>query len=157
MKKNLKKNGFTLIEMVLVIGLFMIVMSSTALVFSNFVVKQELNDNVQRLTHNLRKAQANALIRAKDSKWGVFFDDTEGQEKFVFFKGSSFGEDQDYDQVVELSKGVDFGSIALNGGSDEVVFNKETGETDDFGSIEIEDDNGSYTISINSLGQIEVN
>lgn len=48
-----------------------------------------------------------------------------------------------------------FETVELNDDSDEIVFEKVTGETDDYGTVVVKvKENDGFTLTINSLGQI---
>lgn len=160
MKDLRKSKGFSLIELILVIGILASITAGATLTLSSFLNRNQLDEYAQSIVHNLRKAQSNSMMRIKDDQWGVYFYDDSGgaNQEFIFFKGSTYGEDSTHDDTYELPDSLSFSSITINGGDgDEVVFSKVNGETVNDGSIEISSVNGSsYTISINLIGQIEI-
>lgn len=151
----MNKKAFTILEMLLVVAILAITASAAIFSLTNFIQATQLDNKRDEVIQVLRKAQSNATMRVKDSQWGVYFD-VKNQE-FTFFKGSSYGVDTTYDQTYTFPGNVLLQNISLNGGGDEVIFKKVTGETDHYGSLEIVDATpAKYTITINSLGQIEV-
>jgi prepilin-type N-terminal cleavage/methylation domain-containing protein len=158
LKEN--KKGFTLIELIVVISIFVIMSGTIGMSLSSFISKNQLETSTQQIVQVLRRAQSYSMMRIKDDQWGVYFDDDGGgpNQSFTFFKGSTYGVDTSYDDVYELENNLSFSNINLFGGGDEVVFSKVTGETSQAGFIDLAESAGNfYMITINDLGQIEVN
>lgn len=156
MRKFKSKSGLTTIELLLTVFILAIVMTASTVSLSSFLVNSQLDNKTDDLVQDLRTAQANSVMRVKDSQWGVYLD-AEG-DSFTFFKGSSYASrDQNYDLVTELPGLIDLMDVALNGGVSEVVFEKVTGETDNYGTLVVSEDvDNQYTITINAMGQIEM-
>ena len=150
------KKGLTTIELMISVAILAMVMGASALSLSAFIANSHLDNRTDDLVQNLRKAQANSIMRVKDSSWGVYFD--ADNDAFTFFKGDSYASrDASYDALYELPALLDLKNVSLNGGVSEVVFEKVTGETDNYGSLEIyEKEPNTHVITINSLGQIDV-
>ncbi|MFC1655328.1 prepilin-type N-terminal cleavage/methylation domain-containing protein [Patescibacteria group bacterium] len=159
--KNHKKNGFTIIELLLVIALTVIIFSGVFAVQGRFLVNTYLDTNTEQIVQQLRLAQMRSISKFKDSEWGVYFDeDVDGNDdKFVLFKGSNYeNRDQSYDIITNLPDSIALSSINLTGGTDYIVFNKVTGATKNSGSIQIFDNQeGVNTILINGKGLTGVN
>ena len=163
-KKILKtQKGFTLIELLIVIGIIVVTVSAVFTVQGRFLVDTYLDTNTDQIVQDLRLAQMRSITRFKDSPWGVYFDeDVSGNnDKFVFFNGSNYvSRDSSYDIEADLPNSIEFGNINFNGGTDYIVFDKVTGETSNYGSIELMDTQGGgniNVISINSKGVISNN
>ncbi|MDP4008576.1 MAG: prepilin-type N-terminal cleavage/methylation domain-containing protein [Candidatus Peregrinibacteria bacterium] len=152
----MKKKGFTLLELILVIAIFSIVVGGTILSLSSFFAKSQLTDHSKQIVNSLRKAQSNSMMRVKVSQWGVNFDS--GGGVVTFFQGASYSaRDTNYDQAQTLPPSLSLNNISFDSGGTEVVFTKVNGETDDFGSLQVQGDIDNYTITINKFGQIEIN
>ncbi len=147
--------SFTLIETLLVMAIFSILIAMAFPVLRLFLTTNYLNISTTEIIQVLRQAQANAINGAGDSKWGIFFDTS--NNKFIFFKGDNFLDRvQSYDLATELPKSVGIKNINLSGGASEIVFEKTSGKTDQYGSLTISGLN--YTtknIVINEYGVIE--
>ncbi len=160
MNKINHKQGFTLVELIVVMAIFATISGVVTVSLSNFLAASSLENTVKQLVQNIRKAQSYSMMRVKDDQWGVYFDDNGGGagQSFTFFKGSNYGLDASYDDVHELPDNLSFSNISFNGGGNEIVFEKVIGETINTGSIDVLQSNGSaYTITINTLGQLEIN
>ncbi|MBU2524838.1 prepilin-type N-terminal cleavage/methylation domain-containing protein [Patescibacteria group bacterium] len=158
MKKTKKIiQGFTIVELIIVISIFAILVGTVFYNFGDFFSNQQLKTYGQDMVQSLRKAQSNATMRINDSQWGVGFVDTANQ--FIFFKGDNFAiRDSNYDEVHEFPDILSFENISLNGGGNTVIFSRVSGETTNYGSLDFQlDSTKKYTININQLGQIEIN
>lgn len=160
--KNKKTNkGFTIIELLIIIGLAIILFSSVFAVQGRFLVDTYLDSNTKQIVQNLRLAQMRSITKFKDSEWGVYFDENvEGNDdKFVLFKGSTYEtRDPSYDIVTNLPDSIALSGINLNGDTNFITFSKVTGETSNYGSIQIFDSQeGINTILINEKGLVGIN
>lgn len=157
MKNIATKKGVTLIEIILVIAVLVIVVSGTFTIFSSFITNTYVDDTAQEIIYALRKANTNTIARFYDLRWGVYFNDT--ASSFTFFAGDNYAaRNIQYDAVTNLPASVTFSQISFNGGGKEVVFRKIAGDTTQYGSLKVRSTGGQErTITINQLGQIEIN
>jgi len=111
--------SFTLVEILLVIGIFAILISFLVPIGLNFYTSQQLETISQEMVQTLRRAQLKAMAVELDSSFGVYL--TAG--KYILFKGDSYlTRDSLYDEVFNLP-----GIINISGLS-EVVFLKPEGK-----------------------------
>jgi prepilin-type N-terminal cleavage/methylation domain-containing protein len=119
------KSGFTLIEVLIVLGLIAILSTMVVMYSVTFYGNTLLQEDSEYVLNALRKARSYAITGKEDSDWGVKF--IEAEDKYVVFKGNRYTErDTDYDLEFEIvsSYQIDF---------DEVVFQKTTGTPQVFG------------------------
>lgn len=110
--------GFTLIEILLVVGILMILAILTLPITFDFYRSQQLNTHAQELTQTLRRAQLKAMSVESGSSFGVYLTD----DNYTLFKGPSFASrDVQYDEVFDLPR------IIAVSGIKEVVFSKFEG------------------------------
>ncbi len=123
---KIKNNkGFTLVEILIVLGLIAILSTMVVMYSVTFYGNTLLQEDSEYVLNALRKARSYALTGKEDSDWGVKF--IEAEDKYVVFKGSRYTErDTDYDLEFDIvsSYQIDF---------DEVVFEKTTGTPQIFG------------------------
>lgn len=157
-----KKNpGITLIELIVVIGIFGILLSAVSWSLSGFMNANQLNIHTEQLVHQLRTAQSHARLNLKDAHWGIHLDHNDGgpHGSYTFFKGETFGADPEFDMEFPLPRSVRLTSLNIEGDSDSIVFEKNSGTTHTTGSFVVynhNDPDTHYTISINALGRVEL-
>ena len=138
--------GFSLVELLIVIGGTIIIVALTLPVGVNFYRSQIVAETRDDILLTIRKAQFQAGQQKNDSSFGVkFFPDS-----YVLFQGSSYGaritsEDENF----SLANGVSVSGI------DELVFAKTSGLPDTIGTINITFGSDTYKINVNSQGKIE--
>ncbi len=161
MKDLSKKKGFTLIELLIVIGVFVIIIATVLNIQGGILADTYLDTNTEQIAQTLRLGQMRSITRVNDSQWGVYFDEDIGgtNDQFVLFNGTTYAaRDASYDIVTELPNIISLSAISLNGGGDDVVFEKLSGDSFTYGSILISDNLGnSNTIFVNAKGLIAIN
>jgi prepilin-type N-terminal cleavage/methylation domain-containing protein len=158
--KNFCKNksGFTILELMIVISILAIVSLFVFTSQTQTISNAYLVSNANQIAQMLRVSQMKSVSSYLGSQWGLYFEDNNGivKDKFIMFKGSSYsGRDVDYDIVSELPLSLTFTNVSFNDVVTYVVFDKLSGNTSNFGSLQLVDSNGeTRTISINSRGII---
>ncbi|MBI4992268.1 MAG: prepilin-type N-terminal cleavage/methylation domain-containing protein [Candidatus Harrisonbacteria bacterium] len=148
-----KQNGFTVVEVLIAIAVVSVLASLSVAYFNSFLARNELQNESLKVVDSLRRARGQSMARQEDSQWGVHFE----SNKYVLFKGSSYSAADSYNEEITLPDVLTISTINLNGGGSDVVFNKITGETLNFGTTTIQNDlNESKNIVINSYGTIEI-
>jgi len=111
-------NSFTIIELLIVIGIIAILASFSFLFGLDFYKSQQLESQAQTILQTLRRAQLKAMAVELDSSFGVYLTN----HNYTLFKGNSYStRDPLYDEVFDLPE------IINVGGLDEVVFLKFEG------------------------------
>ena len=139
--------GFTLLEILLVIGIISILLVFTVPVSLDFYKSQQLETQTQSIIQTLRRAQSKAMSIELDSSFGVYF----GVSNYTLFKGSSYsgpGRDLQYDEIFDFP-----GLINLTGLS-EIVFSKFEGKPNVTGNVILTINSDTRTININEMGRI---
>jgi prepilin-type N-terminal cleavage/methylation domain-containing protein len=145
--KRQARNGFTLIEIMLVVVIMIIVGSISVPVYQSFQVTNNLDVAAYTITQTLRRAQVLSQSGAGNSVWGVHI--TNGSA--TLFKGANFeARDATLDEVAEISNNITPSGIA------DVVFLSLSGEPQTTGNITLTTSNNeTKNISINAKGMIE--
>lgn len=81
--------AFTLIELVVVLGVLSWLGFFFIPVFSSFLAGQNLRQSSQEMISVLKTTQGRALAGREGSSWGVYFPTPSGSN-FVLFRGSSY-------------------------------------------------------------------
>lgn len=137
--------GFSLTELLLVIGLLLLLFSFAAPVGMNFYrnrVSQELSI---KILSNLRQAQNQAFYQKDDSAYGIEFR----SDSYVLFKGTNYTEGDSSNQVFDLPDNAEVTGI------DEIVFSKMDGVSS-AETLEVTRFGETDELSINKEGKIEL-
>ena len=104
--------GFTLLEILIVVGILVMAMGLSLPFFSSFQTGTDLRTNNDFLAQSLRLAQIRAITGYQGSNWGIYLDDS--QKKFIVYAGLNYASRVDgldletsYGQAFSLS--ADFG------------------------------------------------
>jgi prepilin-type N-terminal cleavage/methylation domain-containing protein len=150
-----KEKGFTLIEILIVVGLLGILFAfvSTPLVsFYRKVVFQGTTENIMAMMDEARKS---TLSSYNSSQYGVHFEPTSA----TLFTGATYVVGDSTNDVYELSNAIEISDITFNGGGSDIVFERITGETNEYGSITITslvNSTSEKTINIFQSGLVEI-
>jgi type II secretory pathway pseudopilin PulG len=150
----MKTPAITFLEIVLVIGIFMILMSATVPQIARQFFSNELEVGAQELVKNLRKAQAQATTQVRDSSWGLHLDTA--ADTYTIFAGDDYASRVlGLDLEVSLPSSVGFQSVTFT----DVIFDQVTGATSNPGDIilDSESESETRTITVNALGNVESN
>jgi type II secretory pathway pseudopilin PulG len=151
------KKGYTLIEMMPVIVISIIIAAAAFTLQGKFMVNAYLDSDSEAVVQKLRVAQTRSMTGIENSEWGVYFDNAE--DKVVLFKGSNYStRDTAFDEETEFKSSIDLSFVSLNGGGDEVIFERVSGITTQHGSVEISNNiSEANTISISPEGTVDLN
>ncbi len=144
---NCSAQGFTLLEVVLVIGIMGVLVVLTATSISRFQQKNDLDLAVTSATDALRLAEERARAVDGDARWGVSF----ATGSVTIFRGSSFaGRDSAYDEVTTLSDSI------VASGTKEYVFARLAATTTNVGTTTWihQGINESRDVGVNAKGTI---
>lgn len=148
--------GVSLIELLVALAIAALLVVVAAGGFSAFRRTQELNTAAENVTSALNEARARTLSSEGPSQYGVHFT----ASKAVLFKGTVFvaGDPSNKDYV--WSSMVIASGWALNGGGADVVFERLTGETAQYGTVTFRaagDPSDTKTVTVNRSGVINRN
>ena len=142
---NNRSSGFTIIEILLVIGIIGIIAVMTMFVNLDFYKTYDFQSEKGKVISLLEKARSQSLNNINDSKHGVYFDSS----NYTLFEGNDYGSRiQSKDQVFPAN------SRLSHSGLSEVVFGRLTGDTTG-GTITLTDGVHSVTLSLNNEGRID--
>lgn len=145
-KKN-TKNGFTLIEMLLVVALIVAIGTISAPVYQLLQVKNNLTVATYTIAQTLRRAQILSQSGMGDTTWGVHIV----SGSVTLFKGASYaGRDTTTDEIFDVPTNITLGGIS------DIIFSKLSGEPQSYGDITLTSlNNDTKTITINAKGALE--
>ncbi len=123
--------GFTLIEVIVVVAVTAIIATIIVKSYSLFNIKVSLESDVGRVATALYRARADTIVGRGGLQYGVHFD----SNKAVLFQGASYSSGASTNKNFPFSTRVSITSVSLSGGGNEVIFDKLTGTTVNFGTI----------------------
>jgi prepilin-type N-terminal cleavage/methylation domain-containing protein len=145
--------GFTLIEVLITIGIFIILTSIVMSTFFLYRKNQSLSLDTQTVATILRQARSQTLSYKNSSVYGVHFNTTD----VVLFAGSSYDPSSPTNESYLLNYSDTIVTVTLTGGGSDVIFQRLTGETSQDGSIVISAPGLSQTktVTIYKTGLVE--
>ncbi len=150
-------NGFTLIEILVVISIFFIFL---ALLITPFILlnrEQALTGSTLIVKSALSEARSKTISSENDTRYGVHFE--EGENVIVLFRGPSYSSGDPDNVNVPLHAYIRIDSVDLAGSASSVLFNRLSGATAQAGEIILVEgtgDDAKYkTITIFSTGVVE--
>lgn len=139
------KYGFSLIELILVIGLLMIIMVTATVFNSRWYLQNNLDSAKNILISSIRKAQSYSISKKNGLTWGVCLT---GQT-IRMFGGScaspTIKDDYNLPANINIS------------GLSNITFSPFRGEPNSAQSINLSGNNKTFNLIINSAGGISVN
>lgn len=142
--------GFTLIEILIVVGISALLLSLGVMSLYGFHSSQTVDNEARRLVSVLKSAQEKSIGQDGDSRWGVSFVVTPGSYSYSLFREIPFLETEFHDLKPALTMTItDIGSS--------VLFTKATGKPVPAGNIELSDGNpaNTKTVTISPQGKID--
>lgn len=157
MKKAL---GFTLVEILLVMGLFAVLASFITINLIRPQTKASVDTTINTLAADLKEAQLKAMIGDSEGQltaqtYGIFFS----SNSYTIFRGTIYNPADTSNFVINLDSTETLGNTFSG---NQVVFARRSGEVASFingsNTITISDNGGnSKTITINNLGVLSIN
>lgn len=148
--------GFTLVELLIVLGLFTVVFALTNISLSSMIARSNSQEFAQTLMSDLSRQQSRAMTgetaAGSAASYGVQLEPTH----YTLFEGSVFSVDSPTNTVVTLPSDLVFESIALP--QQQLVFSEDSGEVAEFEQTQSSwvlrntTTNTSQTFQVNKLG-----
>lgn len=152
----LSKNGFTLIEILIVIGILTLLVAGAVPGFQYFQRQRDLGSGADGIMAALRLARSKTLASQNDSPWGVYFFTSTAPNGYILFNGASYGTRvPSFDETHLLPASVAIAQISLSIGQ-EIVFTRLSGNASSSGSVVLKLANEpakTKTVYISSSGQ----
>ena len=131
----LTKNGFSLLEILLVLGILVILVAAVSSSFISYQVVVEADEEANRIRSMLRSAQGKAINLEDNSQWGVHFSNpVAGSPLYELFAGASYP--GTIKETTYLSSRLMFINPAVNSTQD-IMFQKRSGKSTNSATIVI--------------------
>ena len=156
--KTINNRGINLLEIIVVIGIIALISAITIPNLSAFKKQQALKNTTEDIVSLLNEARNSTISSKNSTNYGVHFE----EDQASMFSGTAFTSNSsekqiDFDQAVMIEKDTD---VNLSGGGDDIIFERLTGNTTNYGTITIRlvsDASKIRTITASSIGIISVN
>ena len=125
------QSGLTIIEIMIAVSVVVVLAALSFQVFNVFIKRQALDKDTQKIVSMLKEARSATLASRSNSVYGVHFVAT----RTVMFKGTVFIESDSNNRELSLNPRVQITVTNLNGGGSDIIFDRLTGATDQYGSI----------------------
>jgi prepilin-type N-terminal cleavage/methylation domain-containing protein len=148
--------GFTLVELLIVITISLIVLAVAVPIYGNLQGSAQINDVTSGITQAVRTARERSINRLDNSSHGVYIDIAVGDDSYILYQGDSYAtRDSSYDRSTPLDSVITLSTTLT---ANDINFSKGLGVPNNSGTITITHDvNGSETITINSIGSVDLN
>lgn len=146
--------GISIIEIIIILAVISIILGIVVINFTSFKEEQALNSAINESASLINEARSKTLSSKDFSQYGIHFE----QAKITLFKGTNYNSSDPNNIDYIFSSLLEISNISLNGGGNEIIFQKITGKIDQFGSITYRVKNNPSklkTITIKSTGIID--
>ena len=140
-----KNRGVSFIEVILIVGLFAVVGTSSTPFFSHFLLRNNVDTTTQTVINVIRKAQNYSMNQKSGATWGACV--TGGSIRL--FSGSCIA--PTFRQDTPVPPGVTVSGLTS------VTFSKLRGEPSSSVTITVSSSLKSKTVSVNSAGGMDTN
>jgi len=140
-----KSGGFTLLELILVIGIAILLFNVSTSSFNTYKIHSNLSLAVGGVVEAIRLAQSSSQSGKGDSKWGVEIL----SNQVVVFKGNSYAS-----RVISADEPLNFSNGIIPSGLTEIVFEKISGVTTNIGTITLTGGSEIKNLIINAKGTV---
>lgn len=126
-------SGFTLVEIVFALGIFVLVAATVFSPLSQFRERKTLDASVEVVLAAFSRAHFDTISSLNDKQYGVHLD----ADQIVYFIGPTYVAGDPGNNAYVFSSVIEIGAVALSGGGNDVLFKQLTGATDQSGTFEV--------------------
>ena len=148
------KTGFTIIELLVVVATSAVLLAISAGVFLTINKRGDVDSEARKLKSVLNLARNQTVASEGSQSFGVHIDDS--LNEYILFPGSSFDSIHPDNETFTLPSQISISSVELNGGGNDVIFNRLTGSTVQYGHIILESLEKPTTICLSESGSIYI-
>lgn len=146
----MQKNGFTLIEILIVLAVIGLLIAVVALPLNQFRNNQALQNSTNSIISVLNDARAKTLAGLDNTNYSVAVF----SNKLVLFKGQTYNSADSTNENYFFDTGIT-ASWSLSGGGNIISFNRLEGSTSQSGTITIQLSSGlTQVVTISNLGTV---
>ena len=125
------KRGFSLLEMLIVIAIMTIILAVIIIPLSSLRNRQALNSGAEELVSLISQARSKTIAAVAGANHGVHLNVDDN--KAELFQGDSYPGTTI--QILAINPALTLSDISLDSGGDDIIFEKISGTTGQFGSL----------------------
>jgi len=147
------ESGITVIEVLLVVAILGMLTSLIIPPFANFRKKKVIDAEAEAVMELIARARMDTLASRDDTEYGIHLD----SDSVTYFVGAAYDPMAPTNVTHEVISLVTLGNISLAGGGSDIVFDRLTGTTGEFGTFQLtfaSDADVFATITVSSTGTI---
>lgn len=157
MKKIFRKNGISVLEVIITISIIVALSAFVIPKLSDFRKEQLIKNTIEDVVSLLNRAKIDSSSSLDSSNYSIYFEN----DKITYFKGVNFDVNDPLNQTIIFDNDIrikEDGGINLNGGGNILTFPRLTGDVIGYGTIilELTDSSKQKIININKLGSIDI-
>ena len=145
------KRAFTLLELILVIGIITILSVAGVGSYRGFGKSSQIKSSAQIITEDLKYAQSKAMIGSGGYKWGIHFVNSGTQNYYETFSTQTTYANGTTTATTTLSDKIIFSDPS--GASKDIIFSKISGNTTAT-SVSITSEGLTKTINVSAIGTV---
>jgi prepilin-type N-terminal cleavage/methylation domain-containing protein len=147
------RKGFSLTEMVITVSLFLMLAGVGVGAYYQYYQTSLVNSDVDKALTLIKFTRFKALKNATNDNYGIHID--LGTNSLTGFRGTYSPVDTQNDAVkLEQLRITQLNLQPVTGVTNEIIFAKQTGKTQNTGAFTISNNNFSYIFTINAQGVI---
>ncbi len=146
------RGGFTIVELLIVIGILVIICGIVVSAFTKFNRVESVNKDTETVLETLRLARNQTLAAKNDTQYGVRF----ASSSVILFSGASYVPGAASNQTYFLHAGDTVLSLQFVGATSSILFQRLTGAAASYGTATISSKttSSSDSVIISSTGRI---
>ncbi len=148
--------GVTLIELLVSIAIFAAIATFSTYIYLSYYINKTLDATAESVHAAFSRAFLDTIGSKNDAQYGVHV----AMNGVTVFTGTTYNPAATDNVSYPVSQGVQIATISLNGGVSDVVYQRVTGATDQYGTFLVRStrDASKYrTVTVHQVGMISVN
>lgn len=134
--------GFTLVELVLVVAILALISTLVLTSLSEFRIARSMEATTETVFTAIETARTRTITGVNDSQYGIHLQ----ADGLVLFVGTVYSSGASTNESFPVSENleIDMASVSLAGGGNDIVFERITGQTDDYGTFVVQTPDGDH-------------
>ncbi|MEK7453003.1 MAG: hypothetical protein AAB614_02095 [Patescibacteria group bacterium] len=125
--------GYTVVEVMISVFILIFLSSIGAIYYNSTQDDARLSTSSQNIISELNIAQSKTQASYQASSYGVHFENNQ----YVFFKGLIYSAADINNIFYQLPSNIEIVNISLGGGGSDIIFDRITGKTLNYGSLQV--------------------